>query len=187
MHASEARVQQRALLEWASRVFRDEGPQLVPRIATVRGGEVQHFVIDRSFELRGLVQAASVLARSVDDEDLVVALSPGRSSRALEATEWGSVADIRSRAGHRTLRMLGARPRAGRIQHWQRKLPAGSDAGAGGAARATTGPGGKRLADHPVRSLSEPEDRVNGRLARRGRREAWLETWARGTQRSAPA
>ena len=115
---------QQQLIDWAAAVFRHEGPQLAPRIATVREGAIEHFTIDRAFQLRGLVQAASVLGRSVGAADMVVALSPGGSSRALEATEWGAVADVRSREGHRTLRMLGARPRAGSTQYWQREFPA---------------------------------------------------------------
>jgi hypothetical protein len=121
-----ARAHHKWLREWASQVFREEGPTLEPRIAAVRQGELVHFKIDKSLHLRGLAQAASVLARAVDDEEFVMALSPGKAT--LEAREWGAVADIRSRAGARgpvrTLRMLGCRPKANGTTRWQRELPA---------------------------------------------------------------
>ena len=118
-----ARSQKRAIMGWAMRVFRDEGPHLRPRIAVARGAAIDGFAFDRSIGLRGLVQAAALVLRVGERDDLVLALSPGRMGAGLEAQEWGAVADVRSGGGVRELVMLAGRPTAGAVQYRTRPLP----------------------------------------------------------------
>lgn len=118
------RFQKRALLEWAMVVFREEGPKLEPRVARVQDGELQEALLDRSIRLRGVAEAAAIVLRTVGDEDLVAALSPQKDRPGVKLdAAWAAALDIRSRAGHRSLVMLGARAKGTSVTYWHRGLP----------------------------------------------------------------